>query len=201
MGPPTPDRPVNLVLGLYLYRVVTPRRRVLPIWAGLIASVLGHSTWIGLVVFMILPLFGLYQIGLVWRQAGFGAARQMLGGYAIVALGAGLIILPFALTLVGNGTAQAGVVFEIPHNLSDWPLLSPFSSRFPDSVVAQLLDVPPTLLDRNGSPGAGRAGRAVAVLAAGASGAAAALFCIGRRDQFGPDHLFCGRTGICRVRA
>lgn len=130
-----------LALGLYLYRAAPERRRLWPVLGLLVGSLLGHSTWIALVVFAALFLFGLYQIGLAWRREGLDQAGQVLGGYTLVALVAIAVILPFALTLLNSGASQAGIAFEIPHNLTDWPLLSPFSSRW-DGVWPHLLDLP-----------------------------------------------------------
>jgi len=129
-----------VTLGIYLYRIVPNRRRLLPVMGLLVAGLLGHSTWIALVVFASLFFFALFQILLAWRAGGWPDALRVLAGYAAVAAVALVAILPFALTLLDSGASQAGIVFEIPHNLSDWPLLSPFSSRW-EGVLPQLLDV------------------------------------------------------------
>ena len=141
----TPQHVAGLLivtLGLYLYQAAPGKRRLLPVLALLAAALLGHSTWIALVAFPALALFALYEVGLAWRVQGEQAAGRLAGGYLLFGAGAVMAALPFALSLLNTGTTQAGLVFEIPRNLSDWPLLSPFSTRFPNSDAARLLDVP-----------------------------------------------------------
>jgi hypothetical protein len=130
-----------VALGLYLYRVIPDRQRLLPVMGLLVASLLGHSTWVAMIVFIALFLFALFQIFSAWRQGGKRKARDVFLAYAVISLVAIIAILPFALTLLGSGTTQAGIAFEIPHNLTDWSLLTPFSTGWP-GVIGQLLDIP-----------------------------------------------------------
>ncbi|MCP4363589.1 MAG: hypothetical protein GY796_36785, partial [Chloroflexi bacterium] len=90
-----------LCLGCYLYLKVQDRRKLLVILPLLLFALLGHSTWIAVIVSSGLFLFALNHIFTVYRRKGFPAARTLFFGYAVVAIAFVLIAAPFIFTLVG----------------------------------------------------------------------------------------------------
>lgn len=130
-----------LALGCYLYLKVNDRRKLLVILPLLLFALLGHSTWIALIVFSALLLFALYQIALAYRQAGQPAARRLFLAYTLIALAFGLVAAPFILALLGPNAPKSGIAFEIPR-LDSWPLLRPFQANYGPTLWARLLDLP-----------------------------------------------------------
>ena len=130
-----------LGLGCYLYLKVKDRRKFLIIMPVLLFALLGHSTWIAVLVLGSLFLFALLQIAVAYRAHGWVAARTLFLGYVIVAVGFAIVAAPFILSLSGPQAPRSGIVFEIP-TLDSWPLLRPFQATYGPHVWARLLDLP-----------------------------------------------------------
>jgi hypothetical protein len=130
-----------LCLGCYLYLTVPERRKLLLIFPLLLCTLLGHSTWIALIVFGSLFLFALFQLIATYRRRGLAAAHPLLTAYLIIALGFGLVAAPFILTLLGPNAPRSGIAFEIPR-LDSWWVLRPLQATFGPALWARLLDLP-----------------------------------------------------------
>lgn len=130
-----------LCLGCYLYLAVPDRRKLLVIIPLLLFAILGHSTWIAVIVLACLFLFAFIQIISTARSQGFIAARTLFIGYAIIALIFLAVAAPFLLTLVGPQAPKSGIVFEIP-KLDSWYVLRPLQAIFGPAIWARLLDLP-----------------------------------------------------------
>ncbi len=130
-----------LCLGCYLYLKVRDRQKLLVILPLLLFALLGHSTWIAVIVFGCLFLFGLTQIFTLYRNQGLPAARALFFGYAAIAIAFFVIAAPFILPLIGPNAPKSGIAFEIP-TLDSWSILRPFQANFGPTVWARLLDLP-----------------------------------------------------------
>lgn len=128
-------------LGCYLYLEVKERRKLLFILPLLLFSLLGHSTWIAVIVAAALFLFALWQIGLTYRRQGFGEARHLFLGYAVVAVAFVAVAAPFIAGLIGPNAPKSGIAFVIP-TLDSWAILRPFQATFGPTLWARLLDLP-----------------------------------------------------------
>ncbi|MCB0226257.1 MAG: hypothetical protein KDI02_21380, partial [Anaerolineae bacterium] len=128
-------------LGCYLYLEVKERRKLLIILPLLLFSLLGHSTWIAVIVAAALFLFALWQIGLIYRRQGFGDARQLFLGYAVIAVAFVAVAAPFIAGLIGPNAPKSGIAFVIP-TLDSWAILRPFQATFGNAVWARVLDLP-----------------------------------------------------------
>ncbi len=128
-------------LGCYLYLKVEERGKLLIIYPLLLFALLGHSTWIAVIVAGGLFLFALLHIATTYQKQGMVAARTLFLGYAMVAVGFVLVATPFILTLVGPNAPKSGIAFEIP-KLDSWRLLRPFQANFDSAVWARILDLP-----------------------------------------------------------
>ncbi|MEM7342666.1 MAG: hypothetical protein AAF485_00355 [Chloroflexota bacterium] len=130
-----------LCLGVYLYLTVKARRKLLIVYPLLLFALLGHSTWVAVIVSGSLFLFALFQIATAFRVDGWQAARTIFLSYAAIATIFAIIAAPFILTLIGPDAPKSGIAFEIP-KLDSWSLLRPFQANFGPAVWARLLDLP-----------------------------------------------------------
>ncbi len=128
-------------LGVYLYLKVSNRRKLLVIYPLLLFALLGHSTWVAVIVAAALFLFALTHIFTTYQQQGLATAHRLFFGYTIIAIAFVLVALPFILTLIGPNAPKSGIAFEIPR-LDSWPLLRPVQTNFGPTAWAKLLDLP-----------------------------------------------------------
>ena len=128
-------------LGCLLYLAIKDRRKLLIIMPLLLFSLLGHSTWIAVIVAAALFLFALWQIGTTYRHQGFDDARQLFFGYALVAVAFIAVASPFIAGLIGPNAPKSGIAFVIP-TLDSWAILRPFQTAFGNAVWARVLDLP-----------------------------------------------------------
>ncbi len=126
-------------LGLYFFREIRYRIRLLTALPLLLLTVLGHSAWIAMVSFVCVALYALYDVGKRWRDGNKVDAQRVFGGYALVAFCFLVISSPFLLELIGPNAPKSGIVFEIPQS-GDW--LVPFKTYFSDTPWTRLLDLP-----------------------------------------------------------
>ncbi len=130
-----------LCLGCYLYLRVRERRKLLVILPLLLFALLGHSTWIAVIVCGCLFLFALFDIFSTFRHNGLDAARHRFLSYATIAAAFALIAAPFILSLLGNNGPKSGIAFVFPQ-LNSWLLLRPFENFLGLSLWTRLLDLP-----------------------------------------------------------
>jgi hypothetical protein len=130
-----------LCLGCYLYLTVKDRRKLLIFFPLLLFALVGHSTWIAVIVLGCLFLFALIQIVAIARAQGLAASQTLFFSYAVIALGLVVLAAPFLLSLLGPQSPKSGIIFEIP-KLDSWSLLRPFQAVFGPAMWARILDVP-----------------------------------------------------------
>ncbi|MCB0210237.1 MAG: hypothetical protein KDJ52_12945 [Anaerolineae bacterium] len=128
-------------LGCLIYLEVKDRRKLLIILPVLLFALLGHSTWIAVIVAAALFLFALWQIGSTYRDHGLNNARQLFFGYALIAVAFMAIAAPFIAGLIGPNAPKSGIAFVIP-TLDSWAILRPFQATFGNAVWARILDLP-----------------------------------------------------------
>lgn len=129
------------VLGLYLFREVPGRRRLVLFAPLLLVSMLGHSAWIALVGLACLGLYALLDLARRWRAGGRPALARALAAYALVAGAFLLVCLPLAREMLGPHAPRSGLALEIPLT-SSWPPLTPFKNAFGSGSLPRLLDLP-----------------------------------------------------------
>jgi len=135
-----------ICLGCYLYLTVTERRKLLAIYPLLLFALLGHSTWIAVVVALCLGLFALWQIFVTYHQQDEASKTSLTPGqlflnYALIALLAIVIASPFILPLLGENAPKSGIAFEIP-KLDSWWMFRPIQAIVGSTIWAKLLDLP-----------------------------------------------------------
>ncbi|MDM8526788.1 hypothetical protein QUF58_01140 [Anaerolineales bacterium HSG24] len=137
-----------ICLGCYLYLTVENRRKLLIIYPLLLFSLLGHSTWIAVIVatslflFALLQIFSAYQPQIMpWGNPSELSARNLFLVYALIAVSTIIIAAPFISPLLGENAPKSGIVFEIPY-LDSWPMLRPIQANVGPTMLARLLDLP-----------------------------------------------------------
>ncbi|MDM8520437.1 hypothetical protein QUF64_10350 [Anaerolineales bacterium HSG6] len=137
-----------ICLGCYLYLTVENRRKLLLIYPLLLFALLGHSTWIAVIVAASLFLFALLQIfsayrpqAMPWGNPSELSAPNLFMVYALIALSTIIVAAPFIWPLLGENAPKSGIVFEIPY-LDSWELLRPLQANVGPTMLARLLDLP-----------------------------------------------------------
>jgi hypothetical protein len=129
------------VLGLYFFREVGHKIRLLTVLPVLLLTLLGHSAWIAMVGFVCLAVYALFDVGKRRFNGQKEEARRVFGAYALVAISFFIISSPFLLELISPNAPKSGIAFEIPLTGSQ-PYLAPFRTLFSDSPLTRLLDLP-----------------------------------------------------------
>jgi hypothetical protein len=128
------------VLGLYLIREVSNRRRLVTAAPFLLLTLIGHSAWIAMIAGLCILTCGLYHLWTRWRQAGRDAAVRTVGVYVLVGVAFLAISFPLLRDYSGPAAPKSGIVFEIPLT-REWSWLSPFKTQFSDTLLSRWLDI------------------------------------------------------------
>ena len=152
-----------LCLGCYLYLKIPQPRKLLVIWPILLFALLGHSTWIAVIVAAAWAVFALGQFSwAIWESKSLDlpapnmesksldlplsnlkiwTPKNLILSYVSMAALFSLIAAPFIMTLLGPQAPKSGIVFEIP-KLDGWAILHPIQTTFGPAIWARLLDLP-----------------------------------------------------------
>jgi hypothetical protein len=125
-------------VGLYLFREVAHRRRLVTVAPVLLATLLGHSVWIAAIAYACLAAYAVGMLISSWRRAGTRAALRFLAPYVLVGILFLIVSAPLLREFASPAAPKSGIVFEIPLS-SDYS--SFFRSRFSDTGVTRLLDL------------------------------------------------------------
>jgi len=125
-------------VGLYFFREVTHRRRLVAVAPVLLATLLGHSVWIAAIATACLVAYAAGLLISRWRRAGPRAALRSLAPYALVGALFLVVSAPLLREFASPAAPKSGIVFEIQPG-SDY--LSFFRLRLSDTAVTRLLDL------------------------------------------------------------
>ena len=127
-------------LGLYFFRAVQFKTRLVAVAPFLLLAMLGHSAWIAMVGFVCLALYALFDLSQRWRAANKQTLGRVLGAYVLIAVCFLIIAIPLIRELISADAPKSGLVFEIPL-AGSWPVLTPFKTYFSNTPWTRLLDL------------------------------------------------------------